>query len=41
MLAYNVPYFQEGDIQTFLTSVARVNGRIRKVCAHDLLRTDR
>ncbi|KAK1926848.1 putative GTP-binding protein [Papiliotrema laurentii] len=30
MLAYNVPYFQPGDIQTFLLSVARANGRVKK-----------
>lgn len=31
MLAYNIPYFQDGDVDTFLLSLARANGRIRKV----------
>lgn len=31
MLAYNVPFFNEGDTQAFLTSVARATGRLRKV----------
>lgn len=31
MLAYNVPYFKEGDVEAFLTAVARVNGRVKKV----------
>lgn len=31
MLAYNVPYFKEGDTTAFLTSLARSSGRLRKV----------
>ena len=31
MLAYNIPHFAAGDIETFLISVARAQGRIRKV----------
>lgn len=31
MLAYNVPFFKEGDVEAFLTAVARVNGRVKKV----------
>jgi len=30
MLKYNVPYFENGDIEAFLTGVARVNQRVRK-----------
>lgn len=29
-LAYNVPYFMKGDVQGFLVSLARTNGRVRK-----------
>ena len=31
MLAYNVPYFTPGDIDGFLTSLARVGARMKKV----------
>lgn len=31
MLAYNVPFFKEGDTAAFLTAVARGTGRLRKV----------
>jgi nuclear GTP-binding protein len=31
MLCYNIPYFAEGDIDAFLTGLARANGRVRKV----------
>lgn len=31
MLAYNVPFFNDGDTQAFLTAVARATGRLRKV----------
>lgn len=35
MLAYNVPYFTPGDVEGFLTSVARVTARMKKVsCVH-------
>ncbi|ORY32291.1 hypothetical protein BCR39DRAFT_523779 [Naematelia encephala] len=30
MMAYNIPYFTPGDIDAFLTGVARVNARTRK-----------
>ncbi|GMK58492.1 hypothetical protein CspeluHIS016_0505240 [Cutaneotrichosporon spelunceum] len=29
MLKYNVPYFPAGDLQSFLTGLARVNGRVK------------
>lgn len=31
MLKYNVPYFPAGDLQSFLTGLARVNGRVKNV----------
>jgi nuclear GTP-binding protein len=31
MLKYNVPYFPNGDLQAFLTGLARVNGRVKTV----------
>lgn len=31
MTCYNVPFFQDGDVETFLTSLARSIGRVRKV----------
>jgi hypothetical protein len=31
MLAYNIPHFAAGDVEMFLTSIARAQGRIRKV----------
>lgn len=31
MLKYNVPYFPAGDLQAFLTGLARVNGRVKTV----------
>jgi hypothetical protein len=31
MLTYNVPYFQEGDVEAFLLALARLNGRVKKV----------
>jgi len=34
MLAYNVPYFTAGDLDAFLTALARANGRVRKVSRH-------
>lgn len=30
MLKYNVPYFEQGDVEAFLTALARVNQRINK-----------
>lgn len=30
MLKYNVPYFEQGDVEAFLTSLARVNQRVNK-----------
>lgn len=30
MLCYNIPAFQTGDIEAFLTAVARASGRIKK-----------
>lgn len=30
MLAYNVPHFAAGDVETFLISLARAQGRVRK-----------
>ncbi|WVW82274.1 hypothetical protein I302_104280 [Kwoniella bestiolae CBS 10118] len=30
MLAYNVPFFEAGDVEAFLTGVARAQGRIKK-----------
>jgi nuclear GTP-binding protein len=31
MVAYNIPYFNDGDTMAFLTAVARSTGRLRKV----------
>jgi hypothetical protein len=31
MLVYNLPSFPAGDLEAFLTSLARANGRVRKV----------
>nr|ODN87193.1 nuclear GTP-binding protein [Cryptococcus depauperatus CBS 7841] len=36
MLAYNIPFFAEGDMQAFLTGLARANQRIRKHGEPDL-----
>ncbi|WWD17903.1 hypothetical protein CI109_102348 [Kwoniella shandongensis] len=36
MLAYNIPFFQSGDVEAFLTGLARAQGRIRKHGAPDL-----
>lgn len=36
MLAYNVPFFNEGDTMAFLTAVARGTGRLRKGNQPDL-----
>jgi len=33
MLCYNVPFFNGGDVEGFLTSLARAGGRVRKVCS--------
>lgn len=30
MLKYNVPYFEQGDVEAFLTALARVNQRVNK-----------
>lgn len=30
MLKYNVPFFEEGDIEAFMTGLARVNQRVKK-----------
>lgn len=31
MLAYNIPFFEKGDLEAFLTGLARAQQRIRKV----------
>ncbi|WWC99664.1 hypothetical protein V866_006568 [Kwoniella sp. B9012] len=36
MLAYNVPFFEAGDVEAFLTGVARAQGRIKKHGTPDL-----
>ncbi|WVQ97322.1 hypothetical protein IAU59_004433 [Kwoniella sp. CBS 9459] len=36
MLAYNIPFIQAGDVEAFLTSLARAQGRIRKHGEPDL-----
>ncbi|WWC66242.1 uncharacterized protein I206_100143 [Kwoniella pini CBS 10737] len=36
MLAYNVPYFEAGDLDAFLTALARAQGRIKKHGTPDL-----
>ncbi|WVQ70969.1 hypothetical protein IAR50_000494 [Cryptococcus sp. DSM 104548] len=36
MLAYNIPFFEKGDLQAFLTGLARANQRIKKHGTPDL-----
>ncbi|KAL7419516.1 hypothetical protein Q5752_005427 [Cryptotrichosporon argae] len=36
MLVYNVPYFEQGNVEAFLTGLARANARIKKHGAPDL-----
>ncbi|WRT64125.1 uncharacterized protein IL334_001054 [Kwoniella shivajii] len=36
MLAYNIPFFEAGDVEAFLTGLARAQGRIKKHGTPDL-----